>query len=123
MEYRAESKTATRYAKYTPRPDAMFTRDDFPYFLCEIDSHVNREDMYRLYVQMACALRLGLRIFNVQAPYRFFIMGAYLTSQWEIFRLFAYVEDDKVCKEELFKDAPPMTDSKPRSSLQSKPIT
>ena len=97
------SMRVTRVAKYAPRPDAMFTWDGFPYFLCEIDSHVNRKDKYQLYVQMACALRLGLEIFDVQAPYHFFIMGVLFTSRWEIHRLFAYPKDGRVCKGALFK--------------------
>lgn len=79
--------------KYEPHPDAAFLKGNFPYFLVEVDSLDNQNDKYRLYVQMACALKLALAFRrSVRNDNKFFLMGAFFAKEREIYRLFFYVD-------------------------------
>ncbi|KAL5527000.1 hypothetical protein ACEPAF_8729 [Sanghuangporus sanghuang] len=89
-----------RSCTYHIRPDFALLKDSFPYFLAEIDSKSNQKDIYRLRVQLACSLRLGLALRGetYSEEHNFFLMGAFFDSQWKVIRIFCYVnEQDKVC--------------------------
>ena len=82
--------------KYQPRPDAAFYKGKLPYFLAEVDSLDNENDKYRLYVQMACALKYALAFRQKGGKdNKFFLMGAFFSKEREIHRYFFYVNDAK----------------------------
>ncbi|KAL5480150.1 hypothetical protein ACEPAI_1420 [Sanghuangporus weigelae] len=82
--------------QYQPRPDAAFCKHGFPRFIAEFDSSNDKQDLNRLYVQMACSLRLGLALRDETSSNEssFFLMGAFFTQQWTIHRLFAHTGEN-----------------------------
>ncbi|KAL5512302.1 hypothetical protein ACEPAG_3294 [Sanghuangporus baumii] len=82
--------------QYQPRPDVAFCKHGFPRFIAEFDSSDDKQDLNRLYVQMACSLRLGLALRDETSSNdsTFFLMGAFFTQQWTIHRLFAYTGEN-----------------------------
>lgn len=65
--------------------------------MVEVDSLNNQYDKYRLYVQMACALKLALAFRpNAVDDDKFFLMGAFFAKDREIYRIFFYKKADKV---------------------------
>ncbi|KAL5480637.1 hypothetical protein ACEPAI_1908 [Sanghuangporus weigelae] len=81
-----------RQFTYRPRPDFALFMNGFPSFLAEFDSKSNRKDLVRLQVQLACSVRLGIQIRGETSSEdnKFFLMGAFFSTQWEITRLFCY---------------------------------
>ena len=84
--------------KYQPRPNFALLKDDFPWFLVEVDSFDNHNDKYRLQVQMACSLNFALTLRQLDGinDEQFFLMGAVFAHDWKIYRYFFYSEEGKV---------------------------
>lgn len=105
----ADEGNREKQYKYRPRPDVALLKKGFPRFLAVIDSTDNVYDMYRLYVFMACALRLALALRKEDDGCNgkdFFLMGASLSRDWHIYRYFFYVDDKgKVCMEAFVTSA------------------
>ncbi|EJD00629.1 uncharacterized protein FOMMEDRAFT_142433 [Fomitiporia mediterranea MF3/22] len=85
--------------KYRPKPNVALFKDDFPRFLAEFDSLTNQDNKHRLLVQMACALCLALAFRRADGCHdeNFFLMGAFFTKEWHIYRYFFYSNEGKVC--------------------------
>ena len=83
-----------RRCSYYTRPDFALLKDGLPSFIANFDSKSNRKDCYKLRVQLACSLRLGLFLRGETSSEQghYFLMGAFLSRQWEILRLFCYVD-------------------------------
>ncbi|KAL5480152.1 hypothetical protein ACEPAI_1422 [Sanghuangporus weigelae] len=84
------------HRQYHPRPDVAFYKHGFPRLIADFDSSDDKQDLNRLYVQMACSLRLGLVLRDETSSNdsTFFLMGALFTQQWTIHRLFAYTGEN-----------------------------
>lgn len=99
-EVKNKDSGETDLRKYSPKPDVVFYKSGFPFFLVEIDSESNSKDKHRLYAQLACVQRLACALLaeSNNKGKVFFLMGVYASKEGALDRFFVFIDESgKVC--------------------------
>ncbi|KAI9442137.1 hypothetical protein H4582DRAFT_2054657 [Lactarius indigo] len=97
--------------QYTPRSDALFTIEGFPYILFEVSSDKFRKrDQHRMLLQASCLVRLGNALVSDKSP-TFFVKAFYINYDYHVdeYTLFQKGSDPIDDKVEYYKTSYSLT--------------
>ena len=75
---------------YTPRSDFHASVDQLVYLMVEVQSDRNQSDRYRMFLQAACAARLGRQLYKKP----FIVVALYIENCGTVTRYFVFQRED-----------------------------